>query len=215
MRLQLALDFTNMEDAVRVARPVCREGLVDIVEAGTPLIKSVGILSVSRLRIECPGAKVMADTKTADVGALEARMAIEAGAHMASVLGSAANETILDFVRETRELGGGAVVDMVGIGNPVARVRELAAVGIRPSYINLHLGVDVQRSRGLTIDHLLSEALEVRKMGLGVMVAGGINEEVAPRLRDVMPDIVVVGRGITRSSDPVASTRRIREILGI
>jgi len=215
LRLQVALDFVDIEDAVKVVRSLCAEDLVDIVEAGTPLIKSVGILSVSRLRIECPDAEVMADMKTMDVGALEARIAIEAGAHMVSVLGLAANETIGEFIDEVNKLGGKSVVDMINVRDPVGRARELLSMGMRPNYVGLHLGVDVQRSRGLTITHILNEALELKKLGLGVMVAGGINEELAPRLREIEPDIVVVGRAITQSSDPASSARSIRRRLGI
>ena len=216
MKLQVALDLTEPSLAVNIARRLCEAGAIDIVEAGTPLIKAAGIFIVSALRITCPSAEVMADLKTMDVGALEARLAIEAGASIVSVLGAAAIETIREFVNEARRLGGKSVVDMIGVKDPEGRVRELLNEGLRPDYIGLHLGIDVQRSRGLTIDELIKEAVNIKsRYGLSVAIAGGINENVAPKLRGTNIDIVVIGRAITQAENPVTAARNLRTLLGI
>jgi 3-hexulose-6-phosphate synthase len=212
----VALDLTEPSLAVNIARRLCEAGAIDIVEAGTPLIKAAGIFIVSALRIACPSAEVMADLKTMDVGALEARLAIEAGASIVSVLGAAAIETIREFVNEARRLGGKSVVDMIGVKDPEGRVRELLNEGLRPDYIGLHLGIDVQRSRGLTIDELIKEAVNIKsRYGLSVAIAGGINENVAPKLRGTNIDIVVIGRAITQAENPVTAARNLRMLLGI
>jgi 3-hexulose-6-phosphate synthase len=212
----VALDLTEPSLAVNIARRLCEAGAIDIVEAGTPLIKAAGIFIVSALRIACPSAEVMADLKTMDVGALEARLAIEAGASIVSVLGAAAIETIREFVNEARRLGGKSVVDMIGVKDPEGRVRELLNEGLRPDYIGLHLGIDVQRSRGLTIDELIKEAVNIKsRYGLSVAIAGGINENVAPKLKGTNIDIVVIGRAITQAENPVTAARNLRTLLGI
>ena len=51
--LQLALDFVNLEQALRAAREAAA-GAVDWLEAGTPLIKSEGLDAVRALRREFP-----------------------------------------------------------------------------------------------------------------------------------------------------------------
>ncbi len=216
MKLQVALDLVEPSLAVDLARKLCSAKAVDVVEAGTPLIKAAGIFVVSALRIACPNVEIMADLKTMDVGALEARLAIEAGANMVSVLGAAANETIRDFVNEAKRLGGKPIVDMIGVKDPINRTRELLDMGVRPDYVGLHLGIDVQKSRGLTIEDLINEAVRIKSMyGIGVTIAGGINEEVAPKIKGTNIDIVVVGRAITQSRDPVASAKNLRRLLGI
>ncbi|MFB6470474.1 MAG: orotidine 5'-phosphate decarboxylase / HUMPS family protein [Vulcanisaeta sp. AZ3] len=216
MKLQVALDLIEPSLAVSMARRLCEAKAADIIEAGTPLIKAAGIYVVSALRIACPNIDIMADLKTMDVGALEARLAIEAGASMVSVLGAAANETITEFVNETKRLGGKSIIDMISIKDPINRVRELLSNGLKPDYVGLHLGIDVQRSRELSIDDLIDEAVKIKSMyGLGVAIAGGINESVARKLRDTNVDIVVVGRAITQASDSVASAKNLRALLGI
>lgn len=103
--------------AIDLARKLCSAEVVDIVEAGTPLIKAAGVLTVSALRVACPNAEIMADLKTMDVGALEARLAINAGASIVSVLGAAANETIGEFINETRRFGAKSLIDMISVKN--------------------------------------------------------------------------------------------------
>ncbi|ADN51189.1 orotidine 5'-phosphate decarboxylase / HUMPS family protein [Vulcanisaeta distributa] len=216
MKLQVALDLTEPSVAVDIARRLCSAGAVDIVEAGTPLIKAAGIFIVSALKVACPNVEIMADLKTMDVGALEARLAINAGANIISVLGAAANETISEFINEARRLGGKPLIDMISVKDPAARIKELLSAGLRPDYVGLHLGIDVQRSRGLTVEDLISEAVNIKNnYGLAVAIAGGINEEVAPKIRGTNIDVVVVGRAITQSTDPVAAAKNIRRLLGI
>jgi len=102
--LQVALDFTTLEEALRVASllPASRSL---IMEAGTPLIKSEGLKSVRLLRALPGHHLVMADTKTMDVGGLEAQMAFSAGADAMSVLLAASEETIREAARAAEDVG--------------------------------------------------------------------------------------------------------------
>ena len=76
VRLQVALDFENLDDALRVAEQVAP--FVDIMEAGTPLIKAEGIGAVKAIKKAHPSKAICADLKTADTGYLEVRMAAQA-----------------------------------------------------------------------------------------------------------------------------------------
>ena len=76
-KIQLALDLLDANKAFAIA--LFAAPYVDIIEAGTPLIKSVGIGIVTRLKNAFPDKIVLADTKTSDVGAFEANMAFMAG----------------------------------------------------------------------------------------------------------------------------------------
>ena len=54
--LQLALDVYNISQALRVAREAVKGG-VDLIEAGTPLIKSEGLEAVRKLRRDSPASR--------------------------------------------------------------------------------------------------------------------------------------------------------------
>ena len=91
--LQLALDFVNLEQALRCAREAVKGG-ADWLEAGTPLIKSEGLDAVRALRRVFPSATIVADMKVMDAGCLETESAAKAGADIIHVLGGASDATI-------------------------------------------------------------------------------------------------------------------------
>ncbi len=91
--LQLALDLMQLGRAVAIAHEAV-DGGADWIEVGTPLIKSEGAEAVRVLRKEFPGRKLIADTKTMDVGAFEVEIMAKAGADVVTVLGLADDSTI-------------------------------------------------------------------------------------------------------------------------
>ena len=84
--LQIALDLMQLKRAVVIAHEAV-DGGADWVEVGTPLIKSEGAEAVRTLRREFPGKKIIADTKTMDVGGVEVEIMAKAGADIITVLG--------------------------------------------------------------------------------------------------------------------------------
>ncbi|HET7055962.1 MAG TPA: orotidine 5'-phosphate decarboxylase / HUMPS family protein, partial [Thermomicrobiales bacterium] len=61
-RLQLAIDLVAPDDFERVVVPLLP--LIDVVEAGTPLIKQNGMAAVQALRLLAPNHLLVADMKT-------------------------------------------------------------------------------------------------------------------------------------------------------
>ena len=206
-RLMVALDQMNLERALEMAADAVSGG-VDLLEAGTPLIKSEGLEAVRRLRKAHPGVPIFADMKTADTGAFECEMAIKAGASLVGILGSASDETILEAVRSARTYGAEVVVDMIGVDDVVSRARRAEELGA--AYISLHVGIDEQM-RGATDLSFVAKVAEA--VSVPVMVAGGINSETAPTVADHGASIVVVGGAITKAKDIPAAVRDIKRAL--
>lgn len=76
--LQIALDFLSLDKALKVA--AVTYFYADIIEAGTPLIKSEGIRVVETLKKNFQIKQIFADLKIMDAGTIEAKMAFDAGA---------------------------------------------------------------------------------------------------------------------------------------
>jgi len=207
MKIQVALDLTDLRRAVELTRELCKAGL-ELVEAGTPLIKMFGLPVVSAIKSACPTAEVVADLKTADVGALEARLAREFGADWGTVLGATNIETIEEFVKEARALGLKAAVDLIGLPNALERAREIKR-RVVPDLFIFHLGVDVQKRMGLRFEELLEMASRLRTEGVGVGIAGGITEREIKIITEggKTVDVIIVGRAIV--SDPSPSSKFI------
>jgi len=214
--LQVALDFTSLSTALSVLRHLLDLG-IGVFEVGTPLIKSEGVRAVSYVRsLVGTSSYVLADTKTIDVGAVEAEVAIGAGADLVTVLAVADDVVVSSALAKARELGGDVVVDFIGFrGDVVRRVAELRDLGVRA--VNLHVGIDVQRSLGIRATALAGLVREVKREVPEVLVSasGGIRARDIPELLEVGVDVVVVGGAITRSQNPreeaLECLRKLRE----
>ncbi|AEM38517.1 Orotidine 5'-phosphate decarboxylase [Pyrolobus fumarii 1A] len=209
--LQVALDMTSLEDALRVARAAWANG-AEVLEAGTPLIKAVGMEAVRALRRNFPEAVIVADTKIMDAGRIEAGVALDAGADIVTVLGVASDETIREVVEAAHEHGALAAVDMINHPDPVARAEQVAKLGA--DIVILHVAVDVQKARGVTAAEAAPLVPRVKSVFNGwVAVAGGLNRETAPIVAKAGANIVIVGSAITKASDPGRATKEIVEAL--
>ena len=203
-KVQVALDFVNLSRAMKVAEAAVRAG-VDILEAGTPLIKSEGLNAVRELRAKFPAATIVADMKTMDAGRLEMECAAKAGANLAVVLGGAAETTIRECVRAGQNYGIEVGVDMLGVEDPATRARACQEWGA--AEIGVHMPIDEQmRGTPQAFDRLraVREAVTVP-----VAIAGGLNSETVADAVKAGADIVIVGGAITKAADPEAATRQI------
>lgn len=203
MRLQLALDTLTLDAALALADRV--RDVVDIVEAGTPLIKRYGIDAVTRLRAAAPGKLIVADMKTMDAGVLEATMAFDAGADAMTVLACASDATIVAAVAVANARGAQVVADLIRVADKPERARQLAALGAH--MLGVHAGVDDQ-VRGA--DPLADLAAVRAAVGTPVAVAGGISTRTITAVRALRPSIVIVGSAITAAADPRAAALALR-----
>ncbi|MBM3985446.1 MAG: bifunctional hexulose-6-phosphate synthase/ribonuclease regulator [Planctomycetes bacterium] len=202
-RLQVALDFNALSRARRAAEEAVAGG-ADLLEVGTPLLKSEGLDAVRELRAAFPAVPIVADTKTMDAGRAEMEMAAKAGASCATVLGVASPSTLRECVEAGRNYGIAVLVDLVGTPDPVAVARlaqELGAAGV-----GVHCPIDEQMLGRDPFETLRQVRAAVT---VTVSVAGGINSETAAIAAAAGADVVIVGGAITKSPDAGAATRAI------
>jgi bifunctional enzyme Fae/Hps len=191
--LQVALDFKDIVDAKKVVKEL--KGLKGIVlEAGTPLIKAEGIISISLLREEWPDAFIVADMKALDVGDFEAEIAAEGGADAAVVSGLAPVETIESFILGCHRRGLLAYID--GINQPNI-LKVLKALKEKPDVVLLHRGIDEEARVGRD----WSLIKKVKGSGFRVGMAGGLTPEEIRVGIGLNVDVFVVGRYITKAKD--------------
>ncbi|MDV2481721.1 bifunctional hexulose-6-phosphate synthase/ribonuclease regulator [Methanoculleus sp. Wushi-C6] len=205
--LQVALDLLELDRAVEIADEAVRGG-ADWIEAGTPLIKSEGMQAVRTLRERFPGHEIVADMKVADTGAVEVEMAAKSGAGIVCILGDADDTVIAEAVRSARKYGVRIMADLINVGDPVSRSRELAALGV--DYINAHVGIDQQMLGKSSLDLLRRLAGEV---GVPVAVAGGLDAATASEAVAAGASVVIVGGNIIKAADVAGAARRVREAI--
>jgi len=204
--LQLALDFVNLAQALRVAREAVRGG-VRWLEAGTPLIKSEGLDAVRKLRDEFPRATVVADMKVMDAGRLETESAARAGADVVHVLGLATDATVAECIEAARHYDARVCVDLLGFEDPealVRRAREVERMGA--AAVCVHTPIDLQMRGQAPFEALQAVVSEV---AIPVAVAGGINSETAPEAIRAGASIIIVGGAICKAPDACAAAEAI------
>jgi len=195
--LQIALDLPSIEAVKEVVAQVPRNDNV-ILEAGTPLIKKMGISVISAMREFARDSFIIADLKTMDVGKVEVDMAFDETADAVCCAGAASATTINDFAYEARRLGIYSFLDMMEVENPLEKLRSLKEL---PDGVILHRAIDTERTAEPRWDWIpeIKEAFKERK--LLVAVAGGIDPRTAPKALESGADILIVGRYITQSRD--------------
>ncbi|AIJ24611.1 3-hexulose-6-phosphate synthase [Amycolatopsis methanolica] len=204
MELQVALDVLDLPAALTLARQVAEH--VDILELGTPLVKSAGIAAVTAVKAAHPDKQVFVDLKTADAGELEAALAFEAGADLVTVMGAADDDTVRGAVAAGRKYGKKVVADMITVtDNRVQRIREVAKLGV--AFVEIHAGLDEQARPGYTIDTLLRDG---REAGVPFSIAGGIKADTITAVRDAGATVAVAGGAIYNAPDPATAARELK-----
>ena len=194
-KLQVALDFVDLSRALKAAEAAIAGG-ADILEAGTPLIKSEGLNAIRELRKRFPHTEIVADMKTIDAGRTEIESAAKSGATVATVLGLSSLSTIEECVEAGRNYGIRIAVDLLGVTQPVELARRLEQLGV--GELGIHTAIDDQM-RGGSPFALLEE---VRKcVGVTLSAAGGINSETAAAAAKAGADVVIIGGAITKAKE--------------
>ncbi|HEY3464172.1 MAG TPA: 3-hexulose-6-phosphate synthase [Amycolatopsis sp.] len=205
MQLQVALDVLDLPSALTLANQVSEH--VDILELGTPLVKSAGIAAVSAIKAAHPDKLVFADLKTADAGELEAGLAFEAGADLVTVMGTVDDDTIRGAVAAGRKYGKQVVADMIGVvDGRVARIREVAKLGV--SFVEIHAGLDEQARPGYSIQQLLEDG---RLAGVPFSIAGGVKVDTIGAVREAGAVVAVAGGAIYNATDPGAAAAELKK----
>ena len=203
MKLQFAIDALSTKDALDLAAQAAPH--VDIIELGTPLIKSEGLSVVTAMKEAHPDKIVFADLKTMDTGELEAGIAFDAGADLMTVLGVADDSTVSGAIAAGKKHGKGVVVDLIGVADKVARAKEVIALGAE--FVEMHSGLDEQAQEGYTLDGLLRAGEEA---GVPFSVAGGVNESSIAAVQASGAQVAVAGGAIYSADDPGEAAAALR-----
>jgi len=206
--LQVALDMIQLNRATAISKEAI-EGGADWIEVGTPLIKSEGSEAIRSLKRTFPGYKIIADTKTMDVGGFEVEIAAKSGASIVTVLGLADDSTISEAVAAGRKYGAEVMVDMINVENIVERALQVERLGA--SYVCMHVGIDTQMRGGAAPLDNLREM--VSKASIPVAVAGGITSKTVGDYIEAGASVVIVGGAIIKAADVTAATRIMKDAM--
>ena len=203
MKIQVAIDLLSLEQAMNLLEDVAP--YIDIIEAGTPLIKQEGLKAVEVLKQKYPDKQVFADMKTMDAGELEAEMAYQAGADFTTVLAVADDATIKGAIAAAKKYNKAVTADTIGVIDLEQRTKQLEQMGV--DYIEIHCGLDRQ-AEGLCSWTKFQTIKD--KIQTPLAVAGGIDADTIQQVEEAGAVIAAVGGAIYHASSPKDAARQIR-----
>jgi 3-hexulose-6-phosphate synthase len=194
---QISVDVATIPQGLAVAAAGLAGG-VNIVEMGTPLLKNEGVANVvPAFRRKFPEALLLADMKTMDGGAFEARAVYTGGGNIVDFLALAGVDTAKaicavrdEFRRAGDNLPRLVFSDiMVPHQGPAAQAVEVARRMLDAGVdgVGIHLQADARRANSTLIEKdYLGEVARALFEGVGgsapVQVVGGLSVSQAKRL---------------------------------
>ena len=159
---QISVDVNTLDQGLAVATAAVAGG-VDIIEMGTPLIKSQGVANVvPAFRKRFPDALLLADMKTMDGGGGEARGVYAGGGNIVDFLALAGVDTAKaicavrdEFRRASPELARLVFADiMVPHQGPAAQAGDVALRMLEAGVdaVGIHLQADARRANPKLIE---------------------------------------------------------------
>ncbi|GAK48609.1 3-hexulose-6-phosphate synthase [Secundilactobacillus oryzae JCM 18671] len=207
MKLQVAIDRVSLEYAAETAAKL--DGIVDIVEFGTSLVKDYGLLNMTQTVKSLKHAQALIDIKTIDEGEYEFRKGYESGANILTVMGGSSVDTIKKVSQVAQEAGQEIFIDLMETDNQkMAEIANIpdAIYGIHHSKDNVS-GFDAVA----TVEQFHKDFPDIKR----ISVAGGINLDTASRLaKQGIVESVIVGGGILKAEDPVKAAKTFMEAIG-
>ena len=208
MKLQVAIDRVSLTTAVQLARKL--DGIADIVEFGTSIIKDYGFYEIKAANVNLKHSLLLLDTKTNDEGQYEFEQGFKAGADILTVMGTADPETLASVYEIAEQKNREVLIDLMGMSND--SILEIAKF---PNAIyNLHNSHDAGKNANLL--NLVSDFRKKFPTIKNIAVAGSIDLEQAKKLA-VQNEVqeVIVGSKIVQSNNPINEASKFKEIINL
>ncbi len=208
MKLQVAIDRVSLTTAVQLARKL--DGIADIVEFGTSIIKDYGFYEIKAANVNLKHSLLLLDTKTNDEGQYEFEQGFKAGADILTVMGTAGPETLASVYEIAEQKNRKVLIDLMGMSN-----NSILEIAKFPNAIyNLHNSHDAGKNANLL--NLVSDFRKKFPTIKNIAVAGSIDLEQAKKLA-VQNEVqeVIVGSKIVQSNNPINEASKFKEIINL
>lgn len=207
MQLQISYDFTDLEQALVIARQTAQ--YADILEVGSLLLFKSGIEAVQQFKKEFPSKKILVDAKLVDRVKDSVELLSKGGADYITVLAGAPNAIIRRACQVAYDCNTQIMLDLMDAASIGQSAKDAKTLGV--DAILYHRGHDIQQN----VDLIDAWSEVAGNTTLPIFVAGHVQhqEEIA-KIIALKPAGLVVGRAITSASNPAQLAQFFRENMG-
>lgn len=206
MKLQVAIDRIPLNEAVTIANQL--DGIVDIIELGTSLVKDYGLLAIKDSDLELNHAQLLLDVKTIDEGVYEFEKGYDAHADILTVMGASSVDTLTKVAAVAEKRDRDMFIDLMEI--PDQKMAQITQFDNAIYGIHHSKDAENQFDAAMTTEQFHRQYPSVKR----IAVAGGIDLKTAQRLADQkIAESVIVGSGILKADDPIDAAKTFMEVL--
>ncbi|MEG0286128.1 MAG: orotidine 5'-phosphate decarboxylase / HUMPS family protein [Vagococcus sp.] len=204
MKLQVAIDRVSLEEATRLVTQL--DGVVDVIEMGTSLVKDYGIVGMKELRKAATKSELLIDIKTIDEGEYEFKQGFTQGADILTVMGASSIETIRVCYQTSQLFGKQMMIDLLEVSNE--KIEKL--LEFEEAIFCLHHSVD-KLGKWQVVDSVLEFEKKFPSL-THTAIAGGITLNNLEELKQKTKiEQVVVGSNIIKAENIVAEAKKFME----
>lgn len=206
MKLQVAIDRVPLDYAVKMANKL--DGIVDIIEMGTSLVKDYGLLAIKDSGLNLTHAQLLLDMKTIDEGVYEFEKGYEAKGDILTVMGASSIDTLTKVSEVAQKMNKDMFIDLMELSDQ--KVAQITSFD--QAIYGIHHSKDAENSfdAATTTEQFHQNYPNVKR----IAVAGGIDLPTAQRLAEQgIAESVIVGGGIMKADDPIAAAKKFMEVI--
>lgn len=194
MKLQIAFDLTDLQQALTVAQDV-RE-YADVFEVGSLLIYKHGERAISAFKETFPDKIILADAKISDRGKEAVALCAQAGADWITVTAGANKHLIHGAANAAHELNKRIMLDLTNATSPGQAALDAKSLGVDALLVLLSSSPDMSMT--------VAEQWDMVKGNteLPVFITAGITRENIHEILALKPAGVVIGSSIVSADNP-------------
>jgi 3-hexulose-6-phosphate synthase len=205
MQMQISYDFTNLSQALEIAKKTA--SFADIIEVGTPLILAEGVAAIKEFKALFPDKNILADAKIVDRISDTIPLFSEAESKYITVLYGTSNKVIQKAAGLAHSLNSKIVLDLIDPETMGQGARDAESLNVD------HILFHYPHEAGETISHIDQWELVKGNTKLPIFVSGRIHKEQMKKILKLKPQGIVIGKAITQATDPETAAREFREII--
>jgi 3-hexulose-6-phosphate synthase len=204
MKLQISYDFTNLSQALEIAKKTAP--FADILEIGTPLILIEGLAAITEFKKAFPDKQILADAKVVDRVSDIIPPLAKAGASYITFLYGTSNKVIQKATSIAHQNKTKIVLDLIDPETMGQAARDAQALGI--DLILFHYPHEANEGFDLESDWEMVRG----NTDLPIFVAARSAKDINDIIK-LKPQGIVVGKKITCADNPEEAAKRYSELV--
>lgn len=207
MKLQIAFDMTDLDQAIAIASEV--EKQADMFRIGSLLLNNYGVWAIKRFKEVFPQKTLVVDAKILDHSKEAVALLINAGADWITVMAGAPKAVIHTACTIGHEMHKKIILDLLDANSLGQSALEAKSLGV--DALMFHTAIDQEQQSSF-----LDRWEMVRgNTQLPIFISSHITKENVADILTLSPAAIIVGKAITHATSPIEEAIYFNNLLSV